>query len=578
MKSYHQLYEYDMFGYTVRLYFNGNTKEGTLFGLIITLVYILSFIGVIIYYITETFSRKNFTLSTSTIEYENAVSIILDKEIFALNFALQDPLTYADYIDETIYYINVNLITGIRDPKTLDFIWNYEKIKTGPCSLDMFAENNQHFFKIGYKNKYCLYDINKKNLTGNFVFDYYSRIVVSFYPCINSTENNNHCKSKNIIDYYLNNTYVGIYLQSVTIDEKQIPMTKNYIESPFTTVGQNFYRDYQIFFKIVETEDDNDIVFKTKKFKRLLQLDYTKEMSSINHKVNDNSFCDITIKLSDKKTIYKRSNEKLTNALYKAGGIMPVIYYMIKICLWIPVKIVYEINAINKVFKFDMTKTIRKINERNRSKIKFNINKNPPKSKKEVKENSFDLLKMRNDENIKNNSKVISNQEFVYLNKNSDLNLKKQNIKDIQSDNGPDSKYNKNITKNNFLTKNIINQKNQGNNSSFNNLRVNVEKEIIDNNKNINKQKDIKYIVDMVKINWYQFLCYYPLKQCSNNIKIDLIENGRKFYKQNLDIINVFKNIIMWKKLYEYFLTNKKIFGLSDNNNISYYDKPIISD
>ena len=149
-------------------------------------------------------------------------------------------------------------------------------------------------------------------------------------------------------------------------------MTKNYIESPFTTIGQNFYRNYQIFFKILETEDENNIIFKAKEFRKMLQFESTKEMSSINRKVYDDSFCDITIKLSDKKIVYKRSYDKSTNALYKAGGIMPVIYNIIKICLLIPVKTVYEINAINKVFKFDITKSIKKKNERNISKSIYN--------------------------------------------------------------------------------------------------------------------------------------------------------------------------------------------------------------
>ena len=194
MKSYQQLYEYDLFGYSVKLYINENTKEGSLFGLITTLIYILCFIGVTIYYLTEISSRKNYTFSTSNIKHENIVSIKLDKEIFALNFGLQDPVTYADYIDETIYNIKAKFITGKRDKKTQDFSWYNEEIKTGPCSLDMFLENDHQFYIDGYKNKYCLYDIDKKNLTGHFNFDHYSQIIISLYKCVNSTENNNHCK------------------------------------------------------------------------------------------------------------------------------------------------------------------------------------------------------------------------------------------------------------------------------------------------------------------------------------------------------------------------------------------------
>ena len=578
MKSYQQFYEYDLFGYSVKLYINGNTKEGTLFGLITTLIYIICFIGVTIYYITETFNKKNYTFSTSTIEYEEAVSIILDKEIFAFNFALQDPITYVDYIDETIYQIKANLVTGIRDPVTQNFLWYNEEIKAGPCSSDMFSENNQNFYKEGFNNKYCLYDINKKNLTGNFAFDHYSRIVISFYSCVNSTENNNHCKSKDEIDYYLNSTYVGVTLLSVTIDEKHIPMTRNYVESPFTTVGENFFKDYQLSFKIIETEEDDGIILKSKKFGKTLQFESTKEMASINRKVYDDSFCDITIKLSDRKTVYKKSYEKIPNALYKVGGIMPVIYYIIKICLLIPVKTIYEINAINKVFKFDMTKIIKKRNERGISKIICNFNSDSKILKNKIKEDNLNVLKSNIDENIKNNSKNTPIPESLYFKNNTDLNIKIQNIIDIQNDSSANIN-NKNLVKKNFLMKNIFKHKKRSNNSPFSNFRENIEKENKNYKKYTNHQEESKYIVDMIKISWYQFLCHYPFKHCSHNIKIILAENGRKFYMQNLDIINVFQNIIMMKKLYDYFLTNKRIFGFHNyNNDISFYDKPIITD
>ena len=105
-----------------------------------------------------------------------------------------------------------------------------------------------------------------------------------------------------------------------------------------------------------------------------------------------------------------------------------------------------------------------------------------------------------------------------------------------------------------------------------------MNKEIIDDRKNINKQKESKDIVDMIKNNWRQFLCFYPLKQCLNNIKVVSAENGLKFYTKNLDVINVFQNIATMKKLHDYMLTNKRIFNLSDSNKFIKYYKPVISD
>ena len=163
MKTYKNFSDYDMFGYNVGLYFNGNIKEGTLFGIISTIIYILSFIIVTIYYTAEVISRKNYSFSTSTMKHQETTSVKLDKEIFALTLGLEDPITYNQYIDETIYYIKANLYTGIRDPVTLDFSWYNEEIKTGPCSLDMFSKENQHLFQDGYENRYYNLRIIIKN-------------------------------------------------------------------------------------------------------------------------------------------------------------------------------------------------------------------------------------------------------------------------------------------------------------------------------------------------------------------------------------------------------------------------------
>ena len=556
--TYKKFSDYDLFGYNVGLYFNGGIKESTLVGIIFTIVYILSFISVTIYYIIEIFNRKNYSFSTSTIEHEKVISIKLDKEIFAFNFGLQDPLTYAEYLDETIYYIKANLITGIRDPITLEFSWYSEEIKKGPCSLDMFSEKNQHFFKDGYKNRYCLYDIDKKNLTGNFVFGHYSRIVISFYPCVNSTENNNHCKPKNIIDYYLNNTYVSMYLQSITIDEKQIPMSRNYLESQYTTVSQYSFKDYQILLKIIETEDDTGIITNSKKYKKILQYDFTKNMIVLNRKIYDNSFCEMTIKLSDKKTVYKRGFEKIQHAFSKSGSVMTLVCSLIQFCSWLPVKIIYEVNVINKVFRLDMNLTKKKkMNESHISKYLINTENRIKKYRHNTNELKIDVMKNENEENDR---EINNENNFIPLKSRSISNIKKINsktnhhndlsIKLMQDNSG-------NILMNDILKKQTFN---------INHI-PNIYKEGLENSQYKIRErkksvKNEKHIVDIIKFNCCQLLCYYPIKHCSNNIKINLARNAQKFIRKTLDIVSVFQNVVHSQKISRLILKNQRILGI----------------
>ena len=577
MDTYKKFSDFDLFGYNVGLYFNGSTKESTLFGIIFTIMYILSFIAVTIYYISEIFNRKNFSFSTSTLELEGAVSINLNKEIFALNFGLQDPITFAEYIDETIYNIKANLITGIRDPKTLDFSWNYEEIKTGPCSLDMFGKDNQKFFKDGSKNRYCLYDIDKKSLTGNYIFGNYSRIVISFYPCINNTENNNHCKPKNIINYYLNNTYVRMYLQSITLDEKQIPMFRNYIESPFTNIGQNFFRDYQVLLKIVETEDDTGIIINSKKYKKVLQFDYTINMVAFNRKIYDeDSFSEITIKLSDKKTIYKRKYDKIHNAFSKAGSVMTLICTLIQFCSWLAVKTVYEVNVINKVFRFDMkTATNKKTNDFHISRYLMNS-----EFKKNISNSNIlniDGIKNEKEENYKEENKD-NNANFKYSKSKSNSNSNKL-INKTNHHNNLSAKHIQDNSCNMFMNE-ILRKRTFNINKIPNIYSENNNKEDLKNNKNKFEQRrssveNVKHIVDFLKFNYCQLLCYHPIKHCSNNIKINLAKNAQKYFRKTLDIISVFQNVVISQKISKLVLKNQRVFGIYDNK--IYYNRPIIS-
>ena len=569
MKNYKELSDYDMFGYNVGLYFNGNIKEGTLFGIICTIIYIISFIIVTIYYTAGTFSRKNFTFTTSTMKHEDVATINLDKEILSLNFALEDPINYTEYIDETIYYIKANYITAIRDPITQGFSWYYEEIKTGPCTLDMFEKDNQRFFKDSYKNNYCLYGIDKKNLSGHFVFDHYSKIKISFYRCVNSTENNNHCKSKNIIDYYLNNSYFSMLLQSITIDQNQIPMTRNYIENPFTIISQYTFTNYQIFLKIIETEDDTGMIINSKKYRKLLQFDYSTNMYALNDKIYDiDSFCQIDIKLSDIKTVYKRKFEKIQDAFSKAGSIMTLIYSFIQFCSWLPVKTVYEVNVINKVFRFDINTAMNKMNESNISRhvINFKSENNFKKFKGIKNELNINAIKNKNEENIREMSK---DNNFNFMNsKKSNSNINKLNIKIYSLD---DSNV-KRIDDNSYMSMNNIIKKR----SFYINQIRNSFKEDSKNKRRRRNLKSKKTIVDFIKFNCCQLICYYPTRHCSNNIKINLAKNAQKFFRKTLDIINVFQNSVTTHKIYKLIVKNQRIFEIYDKEFFC-FRKPIIT-
>ena len=59
-------------------------------------------------------------------------------------------------------------------------------------------------------------------LEGHYSYDYYSFFYIEFYPCKNTTENNNKCQPIEIINYYLNNTFICFEMEDVQLT----PITK----------------------------------------------------------------------------------------------------------------------------------------------------------------------------------------------------------------------------------------------------------------------------------------------------------------------------------------------------------------
>ena len=168
--------------------------------------------------------------------------------------------------------------------------------------------------------------MNEK-LEGHFSYDLYSFFFISFYPCKNTIENNNKCKPKEQMDYYLKSSFVTFQMQDVE-------MTPQNYSSPllhrnkdvYTTVGKQLFKDIHVFFQIVNLETDVDIFgfenFKKVEKETFLKYDYTSIMSNIVE--NDiyetgESICDITLKLSDKVLTEKRTYTKLVEIISNIG-------------------------------------------------------------------------------------------------------------------------------------------------------------------------------------------------------------------------------------------------------------------
>jgi hypothetical protein len=86
------------------------------------------------------------------------------------------------------------------------------------------------------------------------------------------------------------------------------------------------------------------------------------------------SFCSVTFKLSDMVRVQKRSYSNLLSVLEGVGGTMEVIFVLFKISSYFITTILYELDIVNILFKFNIDKkTIIIKNNKNNFESKYKI-------------------------------------------------------------------------------------------------------------------------------------------------------------------------------------------------------------
>ena len=109
--------------------------------------------------------------------------LFITKENFSLIFAVYNESSLP-LIDETIYYP----IAYFTEEET-------EEIEIARCTFEHIGSKYRQFFSSSELNNfYCINNIDY------ILKPYENSVELKFFPCKNTTENNNHCKSKEIIE------------------------------------------------------------------------------------------------------------------------------------------------------------------------------------------------------------------------------------------------------------------------------------------------------------------------------------------------------------------------------------------
>ena len=579
--------DFDMYSKRIGLFYQKKEKIGTLFGLILTIIYISVSILLFIIYTSDVVNHRTIRVHDSTIYPREAPSIDLDKNLFYFAFGVEAPTGTTRFIDPTIYYPKVYFFDKIKDGGNLKTIYE-EELKVERCDDTKFGEDYKSLLVSGeLNNSYCVEDINL-TLKGGFKYDRISYIRIGIYPCINTTENNNHCKSQEIIDANLSGAYFSLLAKDIGLDPSNYsnPIIPTF-QDLYTTIDKAFFRDFILYFGITEVQTDEGLFYEEINSQKLIQ--FRKESKTFYFRDEENYYngktmCAIQFRLGDDIRVQKRSYNKMTEVFATTGGYMQLISTVFTIISILTNKLIYEVKLSNSLFNFypskrkisvktEFTKLIDNLNKTkfnsffynkiNKTEIgrKFNnsiLNSSDKNSNSLIiQEYNINRLKNKNDQRNSNNiiktpSKILKINNNSIIEPNNDNNnyskIEEDKNKNNNNSKNEDNKNDKNNNRSKIsLLPYGIDIYSSNNNSKLHHLNKNKNDELRHSDYIIEKNNKINdYDAKNVKISMLYYYCFSNCRKDKEDIK--LFNIGISFYRKKMDIIHLFNIILLIEK------------------------------
>ena len=524
--------KFDIYAKRVGFFFNKQEKIGSYFGLLLTLLYALISIILFIYNLISVFKRDEIKVYDSTLYLQEMPIIDLDKNSFYFAFGMENPNTSNRFVDETIYRAEVLFIDRIKIDGNFKTIINKE-LPLEKCKEENFGQDYQHLFIKGeLLNSYCLKDFDYKiTFAGGYKYERMTYIRMKIFPCRNTTENHNHCKPQEEIDFYFTSGYFSILLKDRGLNPSNYTYpTIPTLQDLYTTVDKRVYRSFILNFGLTEIHTDTGLFSENIRKDKYIQFRKEKQTFSFkdeNDLKNEKESCLIQIRLDDTIVVQKRAYTKISEILSRIGGYMQLMHTIFLLIALLINKIDSEIKIINKIFNFDFDK--------NKMFLKYNTFQSLKtiSAPNEVTSRRIKNNKTTSCEFSKSNNNLILRNNSIFSFNVSDNNKIKKNNSDLNNVAIASPHFN---TKNKSISSKmkLSKEENKNNNDKF---MLNVKKHQHDN---------IKF-KDHIKLNIFDVLCV------GNNIHkkriIGLYKLGNDFYRKRMDLVLVFSHLLLTEKI-----------------------------
>lgn len=547
MNNNYDFMNYDIYSKRIGLFFNNKEKIGSYFGLFLTTLYILMTFVIFFILLIKTIERTDIRVYDSTFFSQDIPLIEINPNLIYFAFGLEDPITSNRFVDETIYYAKVVFFD--RTKINGEFKTTYrEELDYEICNETNFGENYQHLFVEGeLNNSYCLKNYNL-TLAGGYKYSRMTYFRIRLYPCRNKTENNNHCKPQEIIDYYFMGGFFSVLTKDIGLNPSNysFPVVST-LKDLYTTLDKQIHRDYLLYFGITEIKTDTGLFFENIETQKYIE--FRREAQTFSFREEKDYYggkasCSVSFRLDDIIRIQLRTYTKLKEVLSSTGGYMQLISTIFTIISLISKQIIPEMKIINGIFNYNLKqqKMMMKIHsikdfysvnfpQKMNNYIYF-PNNNIFTQKQKININVSNLSKnsligLENNNNDNNSSNLIglNNKEDIFIQKRGS---EKQN--DISEDNSKSKE------------KTYKNERSKPHMNILSKFRISSNKL-----KNNNNNYDFN---DRINFNLFQYYCFGKISNKSK--EINMFNLSISFYKKRLDVINVFTFLLLLEKYIQF--------------------------
>ena len=544
------LTDFDLFGKTPELYYNGKSKKSSTFGIVLTIIYIILYITFLIYKLVRMFKRIDMTFYDSY-TFKGLPSIKLTNNEFYGGFGM------GGRIDEQMYYLTVNYVRQAK----VNGVWVEEEnreLETEICRFEMFGPDYQEIFADQpLQNYYCIKDVKDLVLEGYSNLERYSYFNVKFYPCVGVTKDGIPCYDYNTKKLFFTQNVIELKLQDNDLnpEDYKMPVERRQVDMN-SPVFKDIFQLIYSYIQIVNIETDEDITGLNFFTDTIRKEQYTRydESFIITSPLfygdilrTGGPIADVTLQLSAKVLTEKRQYMQLIDVLGDVGGLMEILYSLFSVVSSLVTEILYDRSLVNKLFSFDLKKKYVVFNKARNRGLQTNVDNtlkdirridsvNLQEKYKELKDNKDIIVFSKEnsgDQTLEAKTNVPSTKKKVIkvikkrkTQKNSTaktlFQLKEQNT---QEQNIPNNENKLSVDEN----KNII---------SVNNIPN--EPIITVNDANISEDEDLR----KVYINNWLICCFWFTNK-KKNVNRVLFEEGSKIITERLDIMNMFNHLFI---------------------------------